>query len=196
MIQVDLQNSIIDDIGDHFQQGSAFGFDMVQFFSVALKFIFLALFIGALYIYEQRELGLLNQGLSKEKRAESAIKIQIQIKAQVIKKLKQTKSQYTDLKNRVFLVQEIASSRLSFIKAMDLLNSFRLETLWFKAVDYNKGVLSLKGYAISKKILDEFLKNVRLRENIFKSSLLRESKLEKIKKVSVRFFSLEITLLN
>lgn len=195
-MKIDLQNNIMVDGDGGFEGELQSKFSVALFFSIVLKFVFSAIFILALYVVEQRELGVLGSALNREKLSESNIQLKIQSKKKAIKILQKTKSKYINLKNRVFMMKKVSGSRLSFIKSMDSLNTFRSETLWFKTVKYDKGTLSFTGYAISKKILDEFLKNIRIRKNIFKSSLLRESKLEKIKGASVRFFSLETVLFN
>lgn len=195
MIKIDLQRGEIGGEADSFEEKVLSNFDLKIAVYAVFKLLFLILFSLGLYVYEQRELDLLRAILQKKQNIENKIEQEIQKKKISVKELHKVKSQYVNLKNKVFRVKDIAKSRLSFIKAMDSLNAFRPETLWFQEISYAQGLLSARGHAISKNILDEFLKNIRLRP-IFKSSLLRESKTDKLKGVNIRSFHLEVRLLN
>lgn len=205
MIKINLQNSLAGDGTGFHEEEVASDSSLKVILLIIGKLVFLIIFILGLYIYEQNELSLLEKILKKEKSLEGRLKNDISKQANIIKELKNTKSKYIDLKDKIFMTQEIAQSRLSFFKAIQALNAFRGEKLWFEKIDYNKKVLSIRGYAISKKILDKFIKNIRDRAHIFKNNILtekktfkdvvlRESKPNKVKKVNVRFFHLEIRL--
>ncbi|MBE8162971.1 MAG: hypothetical protein HAW63_03180 [Bdellovibrionaceae bacterium] len=196
MIKIDLQQGVVQEKGDFREEGTetselikAVGFG-------ALKVFFFVIFFLGVYTYEQRELDALNVILAEKENMERVMQQKIIKKKLLVKKLKKTKSDYIDVEKKVYMLKDIAKLRLMFIKAMATLNGFREENLWFRSVDYNQGLLTIHGYTLSKKIFDQFLQNIRVREKSFAGLLVKETKSEKQKGISVRSFYLEINLLN
>ncbi|MBE8221249.1 MAG: hypothetical protein HAW60_00805 [Bdellovibrionales bacterium] len=196
MIKVDLQHDISEEAVDFFEEKIDSNFNPKIIIESSFKIIFLFAFLLGLYIYEQKELNLLNAILQKKQNIETKIKNQIIKKKKTVKELSVKKSKYSNLKNKVFKVSKITKSRLGFIKTMDALLAFKSKKLWFKNVDYSKDILSIRGSSISKRVLDKFLKEIGNRKQIFKSYVLRESKSERLKGFNIRSFYLELRLNN
>lgn len=196
MIKIDLQYSIINAETDEDNEESLAQNHLKNIGYTALKIFFVLAFISSVYIYETINLNAFKAKLQEQITAHDNIEQRVRIKTALLKKLKKSKSKFINLYEKIVTAAELTKPRLIFLKAMELLNTLRKETLWFKTVDYNKGMLSIKGYSLSKKVLDTFLLDINQRKNIFKSILLVKSQKKKIKNRSIRSFFLEIKLLN
>lgn len=196
MIKIDLQQGIIEEGSIVPEEEIALKQGLQSAAYVVFKLFVLIIFSLGLYIYEQKELNLLKAILKKAQNTEQKIKQKISQTKISINKLKETKKEYINLQEKVITAKDIVKFKFSFVKAIGVLQKIRPETVWFKEIVYEKKLLNIKGHAISKKVLNKFVKDVREQANSkFKDSILETSKQEQMKGVGVRSFHLKITLL-
>lgn len=96
-----------------------------------------------------------------------------------VKSFEETRS---DLQKRINVIQSMAKDRLVEVVALDKLQQFIKERTWLKELEITNREISMKGFYISEKDLDEFIQG--LEKSVFFSDIKLQTSNEKKSQVN------------
>jgi Tfp pilus assembly protein PilN len=177
MIKINLRTSAITADGS-LDSGASGSDDQIQKRGITNIIIFL---VGPilLYLYAMQAKPQMISRMSTLNQQLEELRIFNQKEANIVAEISKIKDDENNVQMRIDALKKITLGRLAEIKALDLLQSYLRDRMWFTLVDIREGEVKIEGTAQSEIDVNQF-QDEMTRNILFKNVFLEKSSTEMI----------------
>lgn len=158
--------------------------------SPVVKLVVLFLFAGGLYGYETMNINDLSEQRNQLSSQANALMAEINQKKAEADAAAKLEAEITEMQKKMELMTNLSKYRTRELKALDYLQTIIPEKVWLKAIDCQKEMVQMQGYAVSDEDLTEFLRRLEAR-SYFQEIILSQATEEKTKDGTVKSFEIK-----